>query len=102
MVPTDEESFPGGVLRGDTTRDIARLTDPGLTAVIVAPGERPGWLDELAELVVSRKGHLSRRRSRSGRSAGSVAKSARATGSRPAPSAPTGTGGGTGTPTERK
>ncbi|MFE7547217.1 DUF1826 domain-containing protein [Streptomyces gardneri] len=55
MVPIDEESFPGGVLRGDTARDIARLTDPGLTAVIVTPGERPGWLDELAELVVSRR-----------------------------------------------
>ncbi|MFF8836962.1 DUF1826 domain-containing protein [Streptomyces sp. NPDC015130] len=55
MVPIDEESFPGGVLHGDTARDIARLTDPGLTAVVLARRERPGWLDELAELVVSRR-----------------------------------------------
>ncbi|MEV6330539.1 DUF1826 domain-containing protein [Streptomyces sp. NPDC051909] len=55
MVPIDEETFPGGVLHGGTARDIARLTDPGLAAVILAPPERPDWLAELAELVVSRR-----------------------------------------------
>ncbi|MFF0753108.1 DUF1826 domain-containing protein [Streptomyces sp. NPDC004267] len=55
MVAIDEETFPSGVLRGDTTRDIARLTDPGVTAVVLRPGQRPGWLDELAALVVERR-----------------------------------------------
>ncbi|MEU3689965.1 DUF1826 domain-containing protein [Streptomyces narbonensis] len=57
MIPIvrNGETFPPDVLHGDTARDIARLTDPGLTAVIVTPGERPDWLDELAELVVSRR-----------------------------------------------
>lgn len=49
------DTFPSGVLHGSTVGDIARLTDPGLTAVIVAREERPGWLDELAELVVTRR-----------------------------------------------
>ncbi|MGW5423488.1 DUF1826 domain-containing protein [Streptomyces sp. NPDC003943] len=55
MVPIDEETFPSGVLRGETAQDIARLSDPGPTAVILARGERPCWLDELAELVVARR-----------------------------------------------
>jgi hypothetical protein len=53
--PIEEETFPSGVLHGDTAQDITRLTDPTLTAVIVARDERPGWLDELAELVVTQR-----------------------------------------------
>lgn len=49
------ETFPSGVLHGSTARDIARLTDPGLTAVIVPREAHADWLDELAELVVTRR-----------------------------------------------
>ncbi|MEV5338727.1 hypothetical protein AB0K93_09605 [Streptomyces sp. NPDC052676] len=53
--PIEEETLPSGVPHGDTGQDIARLTDPTLTAVIVASDERPGRLDELTELVVARQ-----------------------------------------------
>ncbi|MDQ0808567.1 hypothetical protein QFZ63_000281 [Streptomyces sp. B3I7] len=49
------DTFPSGVLHGSTARDIARLTNPGPTAVIVPREEHAGWLDELAELVVTRR-----------------------------------------------
>ncbi|MFF6804018.1 hypothetical protein [Streptomyces sp. NPDC012616] len=57
MVPIirNGETFPSGVLHGSTARDIARLTDAGLTAVIVPPEAHADWLDELAELVVTRR-----------------------------------------------
>ncbi|MFD6986310.1 DUF1826 domain-containing protein, partial [Streptomyces sp. NPDC059956] len=57
MVPIlrNGEMFPAGVLHGSTARDVARLTDPGLSAVIVARDEHPHWLDELANLVVTQQ-----------------------------------------------